>query len=465
MTIAGEYAEFCANVSLTAIPDEVSTYAKRLVLDTVGIMIGAESRVESSPPIRDAITELDGSGSGATVLATGEQMTPANAAFLNGAMAHSLDYDDTHRGASLHPGAPVIAAAVAAAEQTNATGDELLTGIITGYEITARLGMAVNAASHYSRGFHGTGTCGVFGGTAAAGVIHNLTATEFENAFGLNGSQASGSLQFLSNGAWNKRLHPGFSARDAITSVTLAKQGVKGAAAPIEGENGFFTGYTDDPIPARATSGLGDEFETLMTGIKPYPCCRYMHPALDLLLAAYHEDGVDLTEVTSITINLPSPGITLVKSPADEYPASFVDAQFSMRFGAALALTTGEAGVDSFISTVEAPYSARFTELYSNTEVTPADDIDAAYPEEWAARVTLHTESETTELFTENARGEPENKLSDAEVFEKFTELTERLDAGDRTELRERLINLEDYTIEEILSPVQTHTDLASKPT
>lgn len=190
-----------------------------------------------------------------------------------------------------------------------------------------------------------------------------------------------------------------------------------------------------------------------------------MHPALDLLLGAYHGDDVDPTEITSITINLPSPGISLVDSPADEYPASFVDAQFSMRFGAALALTTGDAGVESFISTVEAPYSTRFTEVYSNTEVTPAEDIDAAYPEMWAARVTLETEAESMELFTENARGEPENKLSDSELFEKFSELTNGLDAEDRTELRDRLITLEDYTIAEILSPIQTHTDLASKPT
>lgn len=465
MTITGEYAEFCTDISLASVPEEVTTYAKRLVLDTVGIMIGAESRVESSPPIKNAITALDGNGTGGTVLATGEQLTPANAAFLNGAMAHSLDYDDTHRGASLHPGAPVIAAALAAAEQTNATGNELLTGIIAGYEITTRLGMGVNAASHYSRGFHGTGTCGVFGGTAAAGIIHGLDTEEFENAFGVNGSQASGSLQFLANGAWNKRLHPGFSARNAITAVMLAQQGVRGAAAPIEGENGFFTGYTDDPQPELATKNLGVEYETLKTGIKPYPCCRYMHAALDLLLSAYHEDRVDPTDVTSVTINLPSPGISLVESPADVYPSSFVDAQFSMRFGTALALTTGDAGVDSFISTVNEPYSDRFIELYSNTEVAPADDIEAAYPEVWAARVILETESGSIELFSENARGEPENKLSDAELFEKFTELTATIDADDQAALRERIINIEDYTIEDVLSPLRNPAEIASQPT
>ncbi len=465
MTIAGDYADFCADLSFSALPNEVRTYGKRLVLDTVGIMIGAASRVESSSPIKNAISELDGGGTGATVLATGEQMTPANAALLNGAMAHSLDFDDTHRGASLHPGAPVIAAALAAAEQTNATGKELLTGIIGGYEITTRLGMAVNAASHYARGFHGTGTCGVFGGTAAAGIIHDLTSEEFENAFGLNGSQASGSLQFLANGAWNKRLHPGFSAREAITAVSLAQQGVKGAVAPIEGDNGFFTGYTDEPYPDQATRNLGGDFETLRTGIKPYPCCRYMHPALDLLLSAYHDRGVDPTEVRSVTINLPTPGISLVESPADKLPASFVDAQFSMRFGSALALTTGDAGVDSFISTVEEPYSALFTDLYSNTDVTPAEDIDAAYPEIWAARVTLETESGSIELFTENARGEPENKLSDSELFEKFTELTTGMAAEDQRELEDRLIALETHTIEELLSPIRKSTDLASQPT
>ena len=168
MSITETYADYCSNLRFEDLPTEVVGYAKRLTLDTVGIMAGAASRADSSAPIIAGVLALNGDETGATVIATGEQLSPAYAGLLNGTLAHSLDYDDTHRASSLHPGAPVVAAALAAAEREAATGKELLTGIVAGYEVGCRVGMAVNAKSHYARGFHGTATCGTFGATAAA---------------------------------------------------------------------------------------------------------------------------------------------------------------------------------------------------------------------------------------------------------------------------------------------------------
>ena len=145
MSIARTYAEFCADLSYGDLPPAVVDDAKRLVLDTVGIAVGALPRAESSDAIVAGARALDGGAEGATVLATGERMAPQYAAFLNGALAHSLDYDDTHRASSLHPGAPVIPAALAAAERAGASGEELLAGIVAGYEVVTRLGMAVDA--------------------------------------------------------------------------------------------------------------------------------------------------------------------------------------------------------------------------------------------------------------------------------------------------------------------------------
>lgn len=451
MSITETYADYCSNLRFEDLPTEVVGYAKRLTLDTVGIMAGAASRADSSAPIIAGVRALNGDETGATVIATGEQLSPAYAGLLNGTLAHSLDYDDTHRASSLHPGAPVVAAALAAAEREAATGKELLTGIVAGYEVVCRVGMAVNAKSHYARGFHGTATCGTFGATAAAGSIVGLTADELGAGFGLNGSQASGSLQFLENGGWNKRLHPGLAAHSALLAVALAEEGVYAASRPIEGERGLLTGYTDDPKPQLATRGLGATYEIMHTGMKPYPCCRYMHAPLDLLLGLIKDGGVEATEVKRVTINIPSAGINIVSSGEGDYPESFVDAQFSMRFGSALALTGHSADIDSFIRTVEAPYTDEFKRVFDGTSVKPNSGIDAQYPERWAARVVVETGTETYELTTDYARGEPEDPLSEEEAIAKFEELV-----GDRIDAdlaRERLLSLERYDIRGVLEP------------
>jgi 2-methylcitrate dehydratase PrpD len=451
MTIAETYATYCANLAFDDLPGEVVEYAKRLTLDTIGVMAGAVSYTDSSGPIAAGIRALDANGDGATVIATGERMSPAYAGFLNGALAHSLDYDDTHRASSLHPGAPVIAAALAAGESADATGEELLTGIIAGYEVICRLGMAIDADSHYARGFHGTATCGTFGATGAAGSILGLTADELEAAFGVNGSQASGSLQFLANGGWNKRIHPGLAVHSALLSVELAREEFHAASKPIQGERGIFTGYTDDPKPHLATRGLGEEYEILQTAVKPYPCCRYMHAPLDLLLDLVDADAVDSTDVTDVTINLPSAGIRLVGSSEEDYPRSFVDAQFSMRFGSALVFTEHDAGIDSFTETVEAPYTGEFTRLFDATTVEPSGDVDALYPEKWAARVVVETTSGTYDQTTEYARGEPEKPLSEAAFVNKFEELL--ADQFDADAARECILSVENHDAADVVGP------------
>jgi len=233
----------------------------------------------------------------------------------------------------------VIAAALAAAEGADASADRFLAGVAAGYDVACTVGEAIGPDSHYDRGFHVTATCGTFGAVAAAGVARGLNVPELRNALGIAGSQAAGSLQFLANGAWNKRLHPGLAARRGVESTTLAAAGVVGAADSIDGEYGFLTGYTDDPNLA-AFDRLESRDALAETGRKPYPCCRYLHAAIDALQAIAPE--VDADAVEAIDIAIPSPGIRLTGDPieAKRRPTSFVDCQFSAPFAAALTLTT-----------------------------------------------------------------------------------------------------------------------------
>jgi 2-methylcitrate dehydratase PrpD len=456
MTIATEYAEYVTGLEPGDIPEEVRDYAKELTLDSIGVSIGARSRAESSDTFVDGVRSL-ADGGGATVFATGESLEPEYAALLNGALAHSLDYDDTHRGASHHPGATVIPAAIATAETVDRElgGEELLAAIVAGYEVNCRLGRAINPASHYDRGFHITATCGTFAATAAAGKLAGLDAEQLENAFGLNGSQAAGSQQYLANGSWNKRAHPGLAAHSGILAVRFAEAGFYGSAAPIEGEDGFLNAYSDDPDPELATAGLGETFELYRTGLKPYPCCRYMHAPLDGVFEILAEASIDPDEIESATVEIADPGIDLVGRPAErkENPESFVDAQFSMPFGVALAVVAGEATVDSFLEWSDA-YTESFGRVMRATEVRSSEAVNEAFPEKWCANVAIETAGETFETHVEYANGEPENRMSWDDAIEKYEELTVDLPSAAADGLLERVRSLEDVRVEELTAPL-----------
>jgi 2-methylcitrate dehydratase PrpD len=416
-------ASYCATAASEPLPPDVRDRLKQHLLDFVGLTLGASEHAASSPSLFDAVETLAGGyeGGAATVLPTGERRAAEHAALLNGALAHSLDFDDTHRESSLHPGAVVVPAALAVAEREGVGTDQLLRAIDAGYDAACAVGRAVNPDAHYDRGFHITATCGTFGATAAAGVVSGLDTEEFANTFGVNGSQAAGSLQFLSNGAWNKRLHPGLAARRGVLAVALAENGFDGAAEPLEGEHGFFHGYTSEPNVS-AFDRLGDH-AVRETSLKPYPCCRYMHAALDGLCDLASE--VDPAEVESVTVDLPQAGVTLTGDPieAKRRPTNLVDCQFSMPFGAALALTEGEAGLDAFLDAQSRLGNARLRHLMDATEVVTTDAVQSVFPEQWAARVVVRTADGEHERFVEGATGDPESPLGWEGVTEKFVEL------------------------------------------
>lgn len=464
MSITETYAEFCTSMQYEDLPENVIEYAKHLLLDTVGIAVGSV-RAESTDAFLGGTRSLDRDGDGATVMATGERMAPEYAALLNGALAHSLDYDDTHRGASLHPGAPVIPAALAAAEEADASGKELLTAIVAGYEITCRLGMAINPTSHYDRGFHMTPTCGVFGATAAVGMLRGFDEERFEAAFGLNGSQSAGSLQFLENGAWNKRAHPGLAGHSALVSAAFAAHGFFAANEPLEGVRGFLQGYSDDPYPEKATAGLGKEYELLNVGIKPYPCCRYMHAPMDVLFELAEREEIEPDEIERVTVNIATPGIKLTGDPTNTYPQSFVDCQFSMPFGAALVLARRDAGVDTFSEAIENGIDDELKRLIDTTTVEAAEWTEEAYPERWSAEVAIETNSQTYTGRTEFARGEPENPLSWDELVGKYEELTEPVMGPENAvQARKAIANVESISISELIAPFRAAREHAVVP-
>ena len=256
-------AAYVADLKFEDIPPEVLERAKVLTLDFLGSAIRARRDAESTPSLLKMLEALalDGKGE-STVFGDSKTWTPAVAALLNGALGHSLDFDDTHADSSLHPSAPVVPAAFAVGEMVGASGRDVLTAIVAGYEVCCRLGNALDPTSHYARGFHPTATAGTYGAAAAAGKLFGLSKDQIIAAFGVSGSQAAGSLQFLVNGAWNKRYQVGAAAMNGVIAATLARNDFVGSTELVEGKHGLLVGYSDNAHPDKATAGLGKIYET-----------------------------------------------------------------------------------------------------------------------------------------------------------------------------------------------------------
>src|SRR5699024_6843683 len=205
-----------------------------------------------------------------------ETFSPTAAAMLAGASAHGFDFDDTHAPAQIHPGAPIISAALVAAQTCRPDGSmptaqDFITGVIAGYEAMTRVAYGLHADNHARRGYHLTATTGVFGAAAAVNTVLGYGQLNLEYAWGTVSSMTAGSGQFLVNGAWTKRVHVGHAASNGYLAVQLSNAGVTGAADALSGRDGFFNLYSTDPTPDLALADLST-WEIMGTGIKPYPC-------------------------------------------------------------------------------------------------------------------------------------------------------------------------------------------------
>ena len=415
-TLAG----YVADLKYDDIPPEVLDRAKVLTLDFLGSAIRARRESESTPSVLKmlAALKLDTTGE-ATVFGDGKTWTPAVAALLNGTMGHSLDFDDTHADSSLHPSAPVVPAAFAVGEMVGASGREVLAAIVAGYEVCCRLGNALDPTSHYQRGFHPTATAGTYGVAAAAANLFGLSQQQIEYAFGVSGSQAAGSLQFLVNGAWNKRYQVGAAAMNGVIAATLAKNDFLGATESVEGKHGLLVGYSDTPHPDKAVAGLGTSYETMKIGIKPYPSCRYTHAAIDALIAMRREHNLTPDQITRVEIGLHRNGITLTGDAATKrHPSSIVGGQFSMFFTGAVALDQGRFGWDDYDRLGDAAINA----LADKFDVVQDTRLEGrTHP--FGARVSIATENGVHERLHDDPSGEPNSFPTTQAMSEKFLTL------------------------------------------
>ncbi len=419
-----KFADFCEQLRYEDLPHDVIKRTKLLILDTVGIIIRARHDAESTSSLVSAIEKLEMSNGSCQVFSDNKSYSPSAAALLNGTLAHSLDFDDTHAEASLHSSAPILAAALAAAEMNKSSGQQLITACVVGYEIQIRLGLAGGSSSHYKKGFHPTATCGIFGAAAAAGYLMGLTKEQYISAFGIALSQSAGSMQFLTDGAWTKRSHVGQAAQNGLSCAIMAAEGFKGPSKAFEGQWGYFHSYASGGDMEKAIDGLGKKFETLNLGVKPYPSCRYSHAAIDGIIELKNELGFSTAELDDIDIGLSETALNIIGYPLSDKqnPKSVVDGQFSMPFCAAVTVKSGGLKWDDYKNHLN---DRDTLSLCNKIKVSPDKDAEECCPEYMSAKVKIVVKGKKYEKFVKIPKGEPENFMEDSEFISKFRSLTE----------------------------------------
>ncbi len=441
--VTEKMAEFCEKIKFEILPEAVVKRTKLLILDTVGIIIRARHDAESTKSLISAVNKLDLNNGNCQVFSDKSKYVPSAAALINGTLAHSLDFDDTHAEASLHSSAPILAAAFAAAQMKNCSGQELITACVLGYEIQIRLGLAGGSSAHYKRGFHPTATCGIFGAAAAAGYIVGLSKQQFISAFGIALSQSSGSMQFLNDGSWTKRSHVGQAAQNGLNAAILAGEGFKGPKEAFEGKWGYLNSFVSGGDLSKALEGLGEKFETLNLGVKPYPSCRYSHAAIDGLLELKKEINFDVNDLEDVDVGLSETALNIIGYPIEEKqnPENVVDGQFSMPFCAAVVLRNGNFNWDDYKLNLK---NEDILDLCKKVNVSPNKQAEECCPKYMSANVKIKVSGKVYEKFVKIPKGDPENFMTDQEFEDKFDGLTNPyLSEGKLDELKKFMLRID----------------------
>lgn len=408
---------------LTALPPEIEAATRLHVMDTVGVALGALP-LETSRAVLDHVAEAGGARQ-ATAFGLPEQVPVAEAAFVNGVLAHSLDYDDTHLPSIVHPSASVVPAALAAAEFTHATPEQTLAAIAAGLEVTVRLGMAGSDATkrqsmYFERGQHATSICGAIGSAVAAAM---LLEADIADAIGIAVSMGAGVIEGNRTGGTVKRIHCGIAARSGVTAAQLARRGITGPPTALEGRFGFFQAWLDGVFDATALEQIGQNWEIPRIFFKPYPANHFTHAGIDAAIAL-RARGIGPEDIDAITLGVAAPTVRTIGEPLDakRAPATGYLAQFSGPFTVAAALCGGGGlGVSLDDFTDERAKDPARLALAAKVTVVADDECAAIYPEQFPAVLTarLRDGSEVVERVLAN-RGGPARPLTDDEVETKF---------------------------------------------
>ncbi len=425
-TIAATLAAFADGLQLDAVPATVRSKAKLLLLDMIGAGF-ASATFDFGRRAMNGLLHLDRGD--AVVIGFRERLALRDAVLMNGILVHGLDYDDTSIYGRVHPSSSCGTTALSMASHRSRCGADLLAAYIAALECTIRLG-AVVKGSFQQRGFHPTGVVGTFGAAIAAGRLLGLPPQQLAMAQGIALSMAAGSQEFAIEGAWTKRMHPGWAGAAGITAAALAKGGFVGPSLAYEGNRGLYKLYLGELFAqcdlSLATAGLGSEWQIETVANKPMPACYFNVPTIDAAVRLATEHDLRPADIASVRALLPQSAVNLVCEPVarKRRPTDSYAAQFSVQFTTAAALVRRRFTLDDLDDAT----------LKDPDILTLADRVDYAVDEKTtfprfysgAVEVTLR-DGRVLQAREDVNRGAPERSLSAADIERKFVDSAGRL--------------------------------------
>jgi 2-methylcitrate dehydratase PrpD len=420
--ISEQLAEFTARLSLDQVPGAIALRAKYLLLDAIGCAFAARNEPFAAR-IAGSIARLAGEGP-RRVVGLPQRLPLRDAAVANGMLMHGLDYDDTHAEGVIHLTVSTFPAALGTAAQLGAPGAELLAAYIGGVEAGARIAAAVKSGLHQV-GFHPTGVVGAFAASLVAGRLMKLSPQRLTLAQGVALSLASGSLQFIEDGSWTKRMHPGWAAASGITAAALAADDFPAPREAYEGRFGFYRSHLppaalDACDFSLATARLGEAWEIDNIAVKPFPACHFVHACAEAAIAL-HRAGVDPERVRSIRAVVPEGVVQAVCEPvaAKRRPRSDYDAKFSLPYAVASGLARGRLGLAELAP--QALAEPRIEKLMDKVDY--ALEARSTFPRHYSGEVSVTLDD--GRIFSNRVavnRGNPERPLTNAEIDAKYFE-------------------------------------------
>jgi 2-methylcitrate dehydratase PrpD len=440
-TLGRRLAEFAFSTTFDALPSDVRRSVQQRVMDTLGICLASRALGLGDGVV--SMIDCFGGREEAGLVGGGPRCPAPHAAMVNGTLAHSLDFDDTHLPSVLHPSASIVPAVLAVAEAAGRSGTDALAAAAIGIETTVRIGMAgyLKEAGNvwFERGWHATSICGTLGAAVAAARLLGMDADGILHALGIAASFGAGVIEGNRAGGTVKRLHCGWAAQAGINAALLARHGYTGPPTALEGRFGVFQAFLEGQFdPAPVVEGLGERWEVPSIFFKPYPANHYTHAGIDAALAIRRRLGAafDAGAIERIELGSAASALRTIGEPREEkiHPRSGYHAQFSGPFTVATALLGGGGlGVYFDDFTDERVRDSRLVALAERVETFVDPECDRVFPREFPAVVRVHLrDGAILEERVMHNRGGPHNPLSDTELEQKFALNAGRLLSGAR---------------------------------
>jgi 2-methylcitrate dehydratase PrpD len=419
VSVARRLARFVIALEFKDLPAPVIDQAGLLTLDTLGCCLAA-SRYDFGRAARATAERLGGKPESA-VVGSRVRVAAANAVLANSTLAHGLDFDDTREDAIVHTGSVAVPTSLAVGEATGASGRAALTAVVAAVEVMCRVGLAVPGKFH-ARHYHPTALTGTFAAAAAAGKLYGLTEDELVRAFGICGSQTAGIIEYLADGTWTKRLHPGWSAHAGIIAALLAQSGFTGPESVFEGEHGFYRAFAGDVQTERLDellTSLGRVWELEHLTFKPYPCGSIAQPYMDCALRLRDSRGVRAEDIVEIRCRTAAGPVPRLWEPlaSKHAPQNGYAAKFSLPYLLAVILTRGRASLAEFEDDVVRTPEILAVASRVSYEVDPTID----YPRQFVGHLRVRLkDGRVVEEWQDHPRGGPDSPMAPGEIEAKF---------------------------------------------